>query len=74
MAPFSYYPFALLSDAGAFVTTKKQPRYQCLSSSLLLEERPWERGSTEKTVTSKYLTIIPRARVGYKMIDSQRGA
>ena len=22
----------------------------------------------------KYLTIIPRARVGYEMIDSQRGA
>ena len=25
-------------------------------------------------ITWVYLTIIPRARVGYKMVDSQRGA
>ena len=25
-------------------------------------------------LTPKYLTIIPRTRVGYEMIDSQRGA
>ena len=25
-------------------------------------------------LTQEYLTIIPRARVGYEMIDSQRGA
>ena len=27
-----------------------------------------------KNYLSEYLTIIPRARVGYEMIDSQRGA
>ena len=26
------------------------------------------------TITMVYLTIIPRARVGYEMMDSQRGA
>ena len=25
-------------------------------------------------VGNEYLTVIPRARVGYEMIDSQRGA
>ena len=26
------------------------------------------------TIKAEYLTIIPRGRVGYEMIDSQRGA
>ena len=26
------------------------------------------------SVSSSYLTIIPQARVGYEMVDSQRGA
>ena len=29
---------------------------------------------TQERIPSGYLTIIPRARVGYEMIDSQRGA
>ena len=29
---------------------------------------------TENNVLQIYLTIIPRARVGYEVIDSQRGA
>ena len=45
----------------------------CLGRSDGLSFLPWD------TVSSKrfdyiYLTIIPRARVGYEMIDSQRGA
>ena len=28
---------------------------------------------SQSSKTGKYLTIIPRARVGYEMIDSQRG-
>ena len=30
--------------------------------------------SVDRHITFEYLTIIPRARVGYEMIDSQRGA
>ena len=33
-----------------------------------------KRTSESLIITSVYLTIIPRARVGYEMIDSQRGA
>ena len=31
-------------------------------------------GTIEGRISRKYLTIIPRARVWYEMIDSQRGA
>ena len=51
-------------------------RLESLVPSLMRLQRKTEAVSTKTTIPScmLYLTIIPQARVGYEMIDSQRGA
>ena len=45
-----------------------------MSVQVLVENRPKIRVYTISLKTIVYLTIIPRARVGYEVMDSQRGA
>ena len=55
--------------------------YTCRLDVLLKNKRPYEvtdstlvRSKCIRLILYRYLTIIPWARVGYEMIDSQRGA